>query len=71
MKSRDKEPIVASQAIEEVLSKAKAPLSIEEICDLVWGRQGDRERGIVRVNLHRLDLRGVLEKHPMKYRLKS
>lgn len=64
------EPSVATQ-IQETLRASDVPLSIDEICLAIWKRVGTRERGLVRVNLHRLDAQGVLVKLPMKYRLKA
>lgn len=61
---------IASQ-IENILRDAESPLSVDEICAQIWKRIGNRERGIVRVNLHRLDERGLLVKLPMKYQFKK
>ena len=43
---------------------ARGPLTIDEICRAVFHRVDARARGTVRVNLHRLDRRGLLVKHP-------
>ena len=60
-----------SEEVVEVLRRSKEPLSIDQICKAVYGRTGDRERNVVRVNLHRLDSKGVLIKHPQTYALKE
>jgi hypothetical protein len=60
-----------SEEVVEVLRRSEKPLSIDQICKAVFGRIGDRERGLVRVNLHRLDSRGVLTKHPQTYSIKE
>jgi len=57
--------------IENILREAECPLSVDEICSKLWKRIGNRERNLVRVNLHRLDERGLLTKHPMKYQFKK
>jgi chromosome segregation and condensation protein ScpB len=63
-------PDSAAERIEAVLRAAEAPLSIDEICDAAFERRGARERNIVRVTMHRLDARGLLQKHPRTYSLK-
>ncbi len=59
-----------SEEIIDILRQAKEPLSIDQLCKALFGRTGDRERSLVRVNLHRLDTEGKLIKHPRRYELK-
>jgi Fe2+ or Zn2+ uptake regulation protein len=68
--TKRKDPPVASEAIQRVLAEADEPLTIEQICEKVWGRCGSREKNTAYVNLHRLDERGLLEKVPMRYQLR-
>ena len=58
-----------SKELVDVLRRAEEPLSIDQLCSAIFGRTGDRERGLVRVNLHRLDAEGRLVKHPRRYSL--
>lgn len=58
-----------SEEIIDVLRRSKEPLSVEQLCKAVFGRTGDRERGLVRVYLHRLDSQGKLVKYPRRYSL--
>jgi len=58
-----------SEEVVEVLRRSKEPLSIDQLCKTIFGRTGDRERSFMRVNLHRLDAKGVLIKHPQRYSL--
>lgn len=60
-----------AEQIEQTLATAKRPLTIDEICRLVFGRVQERGRNIVRVNLHRLDERGRLIKHQQTYELRK
>ena len=61
----------ASEAIEAALRAATGPMSILEICKSAFGRAGARERNLVLVNLHRLDARGILVKHPQTYEIRD
>ncbi len=65
----DKRP--DSEKIEAALRNAGGPLTIDEICRAAWGRVGERERSSVRVNIHRLDARGLIEKSAAKYAIKE
>lgn len=56
-----------SMRIEKALTVASGPLTIDDICRLVFGRITERDRNLVRVVLHRLDSRGVLVKHAQTY----
>lgn len=56
-----------SVMISGALQNAGGPLTVDEICQVVYGRVGDRERGTVMQNLHRLDLKGCIVKTPIKY----
>jgi repressor of nif and glnA expression len=58
-----------SEEIVNILRRSEEPLSIDQICKAMYGRTGDRERSFVRVNLHRLDARGLLIKYPQTYSL--
>lgn len=65
-----------SPADESAASKIEAalteePVTLDELCKAVFGRVGARERNVVRVNLHRIDERGELEKLAMRYRRKK
>jgi|WetSurSiteA1Bulk_404760.scaffolds.fasta_scaffold61021_3 hypothetical protein len=60
-----------SMRIEKALTVASGPLTIDDICRLVFGRISGRERNLVRVVLHRLDARGVLVKHAQTYEIKD
>jgi hypothetical protein len=57
----------AALAIAQAIMYAKAPLSLDEICQKVYGRTGDRERNTVRQNIFRLDEQGKIEKFPAKF----
>ena len=61
----------ASDRIESALRKTPNPLTIDEICTIVFTRQTESERNIVRVNLHRLDSRGILVKHAQRYAIED
>jgi hypothetical protein len=58
-----------SEKVEAALVAADEPLTIDKICDKVFGRgrAGQRERGLVYVVLHRMIERGVAEKHEATY----
>lgn len=56
-----------SEEVADILRRSAEPLSIDQICKAVYGRTGDRERSFVRVNLHRLDAKGLLIKYPQTY----
>ena len=58
-----------SEEIVEILRRSGEPLSIDQLCKAVFGRTGDRERSFMRVNLHRLDSKGLLIKYPQRYSL--
>ena len=60
-----------AEQIEQALAKAKRPVNIDEICRAAFGRVGERERNLVRVNLHRLDAAGKIVKHAQAYELKE
>lgn len=61
-----------AQRIEAQLRASITPLTIDAIARAVFGRAaGERERGAIRVALHRLDARGVLVKHAMTYAIKT
>lgn len=47
------------------------PMTIDELCKEALGRVGTRERNLVRVNLHRLDERGLLTKRDAVYVIRS
>jgi hypothetical protein len=55
--------------IKLALKNAPNPLTIDEICMIVFGRKSGRERNIVRVNLHRFDCKKILVKYPQRYAL--
>lgn len=57
----------AADKIEAALRASPEPMTIDELCMSALGRVGSRERNLVRVNLHRLDERGVLTKHAARY----
>ena len=57
--------------IAAVLAAATAPLSLDEICLRVFGQLTERNRSVARTILHRLDVEGLLIRHPRKYALKS
>lgn len=65
------EPISAAAAIEKALAETAAPLSVDEICKLVYKRIGARERNTVHQNLYRLEQKGRLEVIAKTYRLKT
>ena len=56
--------------IETALRKAPEPLTIDAICKTALGRIDERGRNVVLVNLHRLDMRGLLVKYPQAYAIK-
>jgi hypothetical protein len=56
--------------IEAALAAAPQPLSLDEICQQVFGQITDRNRGAIRTNLSRLDEVGRLIRLPRKYALK-
>jgi predicted Zn-ribbon and HTH transcriptional regulator len=56
-----------SMRIEKALTVASGPLTIDDICRLVFGQITERDRNLVRVVLHRLDGRGILVKHAQTY----
>jgi len=56
--------------IETALRKAREPLTIDAICKAALGRIDERGRNVVRVNLHRLDVRGLLVKYPQAYAIR-
>lgn len=60
-----------SEKVETAIARAPRPVSIDDICRTVFGRVDERGRNVVRVNLHRLDERGVLIKHAQTYELKK
>ena len=59
----------AATKIEAAMLASDEPLTIDQICKAALGRVGARERALVRVNLHRLDQRGILTKHAARYSL--
>jgi Fe2+ or Zn2+ uptake regulation protein len=59
-----------SEKIEAALRDAGEPLTVDDICRRVWKRVGERERNLVRVNLHRLDERGRIQRFALRYKLK-
>jgi hypothetical protein len=61
----------AADQIESALRKTSNPLTIDEICRTVFNRESERERNIVRVNLHRLDSRGILVKYSQRYAIED
>lgn len=63
-------PETDAARIRAVLLEAARPLSIDEICAAAFPRSAPRKRNVVRVNLHRLDVRGLLVKHPQAYAIK-
>lgn len=58
-----------SMRIEKALAVASGPLTIDDICRIVFGRITNRDRNLVRVVLHRLDTRGILVKHAQTYEI--
>jgi hypothetical protein len=60
-----------SMRIEKALTVASGPLTIDDICRIVFGRIAERDRNLVRVVLHRLDSRGMLVKHAQTYEVLS
>ncbi|WP_293365034.1 hypothetical protein [Phenylobacterium sp.] len=46
-------------------------MTIDELCKVALGRVGARERNLVRVNLHRLDERGLLTKYAARYAIET
>ena len=58
-----------AEKIEAALRGAAQPLTIDSICLTAFGRVDERGRNTVRVNLHRLDGRGILIKHQQRYSL--
>jgi len=64
-------PRSVAKRVEEALRAATHPLSVGAICDAIGTNRADhRDRGAVAVILHRLDMRGMLVKHPQTYALK-
>ncbi len=59
-----------AKKIEAALRESAEPLTIDEICKAALGRIGERERNLVRVNLHRLDERGVVQRYAARYGIK-
>lgn len=59
-----KEP--ATEAIKRALSGPE-PVTVDEICQAVWGRVGDRERNQVYQLLHRLREKGELKTWERRY----
>lgn len=57
------------EKIEAALRIATQPLTIDSICLAAFGCADERGRNTVRVNLHRLDGRGILVKHQQRYSL--
>jgi Fe2+ or Zn2+ uptake regulation protein len=51
------------------LLNGKDPLTVEEICRLVWGRSGDRERNQVYQVLHKLREKGQLQTWEKRYQV--
>lgn len=62
-------PASASVAVEQALAAATAPMSVDEICQKVYGRIGKRERNVIHQNIARLDARGRIRKHAMTFEL--
>ena len=60
-----------AEKIESALKGSPQALTIDDICMAAVGRIDERGRNTVRVNLHRLDGRGVLVKHQQRYSLLS
>lgn len=60
-----------AEKIESALKGSSQALTIDDICIAAFGRLDGRGRNTVRVNLHRLDGRGVLVKHQQRYSLLS
>lgn len=61
----------AALAIAQAIMYAETPISLDEICQKVYGRVGDRERNTVRQNIFRLDEQGKVVKHPSTYSWKE
>ncbi len=60
----------AADRIEAALRASDEPMTIDDLCRAALGRIGARERNLVRVNLHRLDQRGLIAKHAARYSLR-
>ena len=63
----DTDALTDAEKIEAALRGAAHPLTIDSICLAAFGRVDERGRNTVRVNLHRLDGRGILIKHQQRY----
>jgi hypothetical protein len=59
------------EQIAAILAAATRPLSLDEICLTAFGHITERNRGTARTVLHRLDVDGLLIRHPRKYALKK
>jgi hypothetical protein len=64
-------PKPVSEKIAAILDGADDYLTVDEICKAAFGRVGDRERGNVHLNLHRMGERGEIEKRAAGYRKKK
>ena len=60
----------AAKRIERALHTAAGPLTVDELCKAALGKVGARERNVVRVNLVRLDDRGLIRKIAAKFEIK-